>query len=132
MISIRKLKKRFGKKQILKGLSLDVLEGEILVILGRSGVGKSVLLKQIIGLEKPDEGSVYVDGLPISELTQEELYKAVKNMGMLFQGAALFDSMTIFENTAFYLRQHPNPETQRCYTEQEIKKKVRLALRMVG
>ncbi|MEM8629181.1 MAG: ATP-binding cassette domain-containing protein [Chlamydiota bacterium] len=132
MISIRKLKKRFGKKQILKGLSLDVLEGEILVILGRSGVGKSVLLKQIIGLEKPDEGSVYVDGLPISELTQEELYKAVKNMGMLFQGAALFDSMTIFENTAFYLRQHPNPETQRSYTEQEIKKKVRLALRMVG
>lgn len=132
MISIRNLKKCFGKKQVLKGLSLDVAEGEILVILGRSGVGKSVLLKHIIGIEKPDEGTVDVGGVRISDLTQKQLYQAVKDMGMLFQGAALFDSMTIFENAAFHLRQHPNPKTGERYTEEMIKKKVTTALRMVG
>lgn len=132
MIIIKNLWKKYGNNQVLKGLSLEVKDGEILVILGRSGVGKSVLLRQIIGIEKPDSGTVEVDGVIISEVKKNELYKAVKHMGMLFQGAALFDSMNIFENTAFYLRQHGNPETGKSFSEEEIEEKVHMALKMVS
>ncbi len=110
MIKIRNLWKKYGTNAVLKGLNLDVQNGEILVILGRSGVGKSVLLRHIIGIEKPDCGTIDIDGLNITSLKKNELYSAVQNMGMLFQGAALFDSMNIEENTAFYLKQHGCPQ----------------------
>lgn len=131
MIKIRNLWKRYGKNEVLKGLDLDVNKGEILVILGRSGVGKSVLLRHIIGIEKPDQGSVEIDGVSISSLKKDELYEAVKNMGMLFQGSALFDSMDVGENTAFYLKQHGNPVTGLPYPPEVIEKKVLDALKMV-
>ena len=101
MIRIQNLWKRYGKVDILKGLNLEAHADEILVILGRSGVGKSVLLRHIIGIEKPDLGSIEIDGIKITNLKKNQIYNAVKNMGMLFQGSALFDSMNIEENTAF-------------------------------
>ena len=132
MIRVKNLWKSYGKNEILKGLTLEVKQGETLVILGRSGVGKSVLLRHIIGIEKPDHGSIEVDGVIISELKQTELYSAIRNMGMLFQGAALFDSMDLFENTAFYLRQHGDPNTGKALPEKEIQSRVLAALKMVG
>ncbi len=126
-IVIRHLKKKYGNIEVLKDLNLDVLEGETLVILGRSGVGKSVLLKQIIGIETPNKGYVEVNGVRISDINPIIRHRSVKNMGMLFQGAALFDSMNVFENTAFYLRQH-----EHHLTEKEIRDRVNEALEMVG
>jgi phospholipid/cholesterol/gamma-HCH transport system ATP-binding protein len=131
MIEVKDLYKSYGKHEVLKGLTLSINEGEILVILGRSGVGKSVLLKHIIGLTKPDSGTIDVFGKRISDMKQKDIYKTVKNMGMLFQGAALFDSMNIGENIAFYLNQHGNPETEKPYTNEEIKEKVSYALKVV-
>ncbi len=125
MIKIRNLWKRYGNLDVLKGLNLEVNQGEILVILGRSGVGKSVLLRHIIGIEKPDSGSIEVNNTIISSLKKNDLYHAIKNMGMLFQGSALFDSMNIEENTAFYLKQHGT-------APEEIEQKVLDALAMVG
>lgn len=124
MIRIKDLYKSYGKQEVLKGLNLDVKTGETLVILGRSGVGKSVLLKQIIGIETPDKGTVEVDGVSLSE--KQSIRKARKSMGMLFQGSALFDSLDVGENTAFYLRQHEN------LSEKEIQERVKEALHMVG
>lgn len=119
--------KCYGKLEVLKGINLSIYEGETLVILGRSGEGKSVLLRQIIGIESPDKGYVEVDGEKIHELNQEKRIKAIKSMGMLFQGSALFDSMNVGENTAFYLRQHDEG-----YSEKEIQDRVKEALKMVG
>jgi phospholipid/cholesterol/gamma-HCH transport system ATP-binding protein len=132
MIKVRNIWKSYGSLKVLKGLSLDVNTGETLVILGRSGVGKSVLLKQIIGMEYPDEGSIDIDGLDITKLTQYDRYKKVRNIGMLFQGAALFDSMNVGENTAFFLKQHGDPLTGKPLAESEIKKRSSEALKMVG
>ena len=132
MIIIKDLWKKYGITPVLQGLNLEVKEGEILTILGRSGVGKSVLLRQIIGIEKPDQGYVEVNGVNISELNKKELLQAVQEMGMLFQGAALFDSMNIKENTAFYLRQHGDPKTKEPISEEEIDHRVNEALKMVG
>lgn len=132
MIRIQNLWKRYGNIDVLKGLYLEAKRGEILVILGRSGVGKSVLLRQIIGIEKPDKGSVEINGTDITQASQEKTYQIVRNMGMLFQGSALFDSMNIGENTGFYLKQHKNPLTQKPYPAEEIREKVHHALTMVG
>jgi phospholipid/cholesterol/gamma-HCH transport system ATP-binding protein len=105
LISIRDLWKQFGGEQVLKGFDLDVATGETLVILGRSGGGKSVLLKHIIGLMKPDKGDVLVEGESVVALTERQLSRVRKKIAVLFQSAALFDSMTVEENIAFPLRE---------------------------
>lgn len=129
MIKVRDVWKSYvkGKLQVLKGINLDVFEGETLVILGRSGVGKSVLLRQIIGIEPPDKGEIEIGGKRVSSMSQSQRYETAKSMGMLFQGSALFDSMTVGENVAFYLRQHGQN-----LDEEEIEKRVNQALEMVG
>lgn len=128
MIRVRDLWKKYGNLEVLKGLELEVHGGETLVILGRSGVGKSVLLKQIIGLEIPDKGYVEIDGQRVTEMDQAtRRHHAIKPMGMLFQGSALFDSMNVGENTAFYLHQH-DP----TLSPSEINDLVENALNMVG
>ncbi len=106
IITVDKVCKRYGAKTILDGLSFEVLRGECFVIMGRSGSGKSVTLRQINGLEKPDSGRVIFDGVEISALEERQLYETRKRIAMLFQGGALFDSMTVFENIAFPMRQH--------------------------
>ncbi|HEY2811300.1 MAG TPA: ATP-binding cassette domain-containing protein [Rhabdochlamydiaceae bacterium] len=132
MIKITDLWKRFGKLQVLAGLNLEVQEGETIVILGPSGIGKSVLLKHIIGLLKPDRGAIDIDGTRITDLEGPELLHAIRNMGMLFQGSALFDSMTVEENVSFYLKQHGDPHTGEKLTQEEITERVNYALGIVG
>jgi phospholipid/cholesterol/gamma-HCH transport system ATP-binding protein len=105
LISIRNIWKQLGEQEVLKGFDLDVYTGETLVIVGRSGGGKSVLLKHIIGLMKPDEGDVLVDGESIVALTERQLSRVRKKIAVLFQSAALFDSMTVEDNIAFPLRE---------------------------
>ena len=120
MIRIRGLKKKLGAKQVLDGVDLDVETGESIVIMGRSGTGKSVLLKHIIGLMTPDEGSIEVDGVNIVGLSERDLNEIRKRFGMLFQGAALFDSMTVGENVGLALVEHlrlPRPEVRRRVAE---------------
>ena len=131
MIKINNLWKRFGKIQVLAGLNLDIQDGETVVILGPSGIGKSVLLKHIIGLLKPDRGTVDVNGARITDLSGPDLFKSIR-MGMLFQGSALFDSMNVEENTAFYLDQHGDPETGKKLSKAEIADRVNHALEVVG
>ncbi|HTK30428.1 MAG TPA: ABC transporter ATP-binding protein [Candidatus Saccharimonadaceae bacterium] len=106
MIQIRGLKKRLGQKQVLDGIDLDIQKGETLVVLGPSGTGKSVLLKHIIGLMQPDSGSIQVDGEEIVGMKEHDLDEMRKRFGMLFQGAALFDSMTVGDNVGLGLREH--------------------------
>ncbi|MDD2997528.1 MAG: ABC transporter ATP-binding protein [Erysipelotrichia bacterium] len=106
MIIVSNLQKSFGPKQVLKGVNLKIYDGESLVILGPSGCGKSVLLKHIIGLMKPDGGQVIIDGEDITRFDQKRLDALRMRMGMLFQSAALFDSLNVEENVAFGLRRH--------------------------
>lgn len=132
MITIKNLWKSYGLLQVLKGLNLEVADGETVVIIGRSGVGKSVLLRHIIGLEKPDQGTIDIGDVRISELQHAALYRAMKGMGMLFQGSALFDSLTVAENTAFYLEQHGDPRTGKRIPLSQLRERVAEALAMVG
>lgn len=104
-ISIRNLSKSFGAKIILKDVNLDVEQGKSLVILGGSGTGKSVLLKNILGILVPDHGSIKVDGEEIVGVSQKQRRKILEKFGMLFQGGALFDSLSVWENITFGLRQ---------------------------
>jgi phospholipid/cholesterol/gamma-HCH transport system ATP-binding protein len=131
LIEIRDLHKTFNGLKVLNGLDLDVKEGETLVVLGRSGVGKSVLLKHIIGITKPDSGTIEIKGVRISDLSGPDLYKEIVNMGMLFQGSAMFDSMNVEENTAFFLREHGDEINHHDLSEQEIQERVKHALEMV-
>jgi phospholipid/cholesterol/gamma-HCH transport system ATP-binding protein len=103
MIEIINLHKSFGKNSVLRGVNLSVEKGESMVVIGGSGSGKSVLLKHIIGIMRPDEGKVLIDGMDITSMSENELYEVRKKFGMLFQLAALFDSMTVWENVAFAL-----------------------------
>ncbi len=106
MIQIRKLKKKLKRKQVLDGLDLDIEKGETVVVLGPSGTGKSVLLKHIIGLMQPDSGSIEVEGEEVVGRRESELNRIRIKFGMLFQGAALFDSMTVGENVGLGLVEH--------------------------
>jgi len=106
IIELRQVSKQFGQQHVLNALDLAVPRNEVSVIIGRSGGGKSVLLKHIIGLLKPDSGAVFVDGEDIVSLGNRGLSRVRRKFGMLFQEAALFDSMTVFENVAFPLREH--------------------------
>jgi len=103
MIEIKNLKKRFGKNEVLKGVNLNIEKGKTTFIIGSSGCGKSVILKHIIGLLKPDEGEILIDGEDITKMDDKELYRIRNKFGFLFQGAALFDSMTIAENVGLSL-----------------------------
>ena len=126
MIEYKNIIKRFGERTILKGLSLKVQRAEILFILGTSGTGKSVLLKNTVGLLKPDEGEIWIDGEEISKFDELELQKIRKKCGMVFQHPALFDSLSIFDNVAFGLRKHFS------LSETEIAQKVKTALALVN
>ena len=106
MISIRNVTKNFGGKNVLNKLSLEIPRGETLVIMGQSGCGKSVLLKIITGLMSADSGEIWFDGTEISSLNGKKINNLRRKIGMLFQSAALFDSMTVAENVAFMLDQH--------------------------
>lgn len=103
MIEVRNLTKSFGEKHVLRGVDLCIEEGETMVVLGRSGSGKSVILKHLIGLLKPDAGEVRVEGEPITDLPERALTEVRRKVGMLFQSGALFDSMTVEQNLAFPL-----------------------------
>jgi phospholipid/cholesterol/gamma-HCH transport system ATP-binding protein len=106
MIEVRDVWKSFGGNQVLKGVNLTVWPGTTSVILGGSGSGKTVLMKHIMGLFKPDRGEVIVDGENITGMDRRELSRFRTRMGMVFQSSALFDSLTVFENVAFPLREH--------------------------
>jgi phospholipid/cholesterol/gamma-HCH transport system ATP-binding protein len=125
MIEARNLQKSYGAQKILDGVSFRIMNGESVVIIGRSGGGKSVLLKHLIGLLKPDSGEVLIDGENIELMNERQLLRIRRNFGMVFQGAALFDSMTVAENVAFGLRRHEH------LTEVEISKRVAETLEMV-
>lgn len=126
MIELRNVHKSFNTKKVLQGLDLVVEEQRTTVIIGKSGTGKSVLLKHIVGLIPPDEGAVFVDGKNIQELDRKELFEVRKNIGMLFQGGALFDSMTVAENISLPLVEHTRLSTL------EIESKVAELLEMIG
>jgi phospholipid/cholesterol/gamma-HCH transport system ATP-binding protein len=126
MIQIEGLRKSFNGAEVLRGVDFDVRDGETIVIIGQSGGGKSVLLKHLCGLLQPDAGRVIVDGVDIEPLSERELTPIRKKFGVLFQGAALFDSMTLFDNVAFPLRE------DRKFSEEEIAIRVEEALAIVG
>ena len=126
MIELIDVHKSFGKKTVLNGASLKVDRGESMVVIGGSGSGKSVLLKHIIGLLKPDEGRVMIDGADIGSMKEKDLYEIRKKFGMLFQMSALFDSMTVWENVGFSMIRH------RKKSEQEARAHAGEKLRLVG
>jgi len=105
-IRITGLHKRYGDNHVLRGIELDVIRGRINVVIGGSGQGKTVLMRHVIALERPDEGHIYIDGEDIVGLGDFELGLVRRRFGMVFQSAALFDSMTVFDNVAFPLREH--------------------------
>jgi phospholipid/cholesterol/gamma-HCH transport system ATP-binding protein len=126
VIEIRDLYKSFGKNPVLKGVNLTISEGSTTVILGGSGSGKSVLMKHMIGLLRPDSGEVIIDGERFDNLAEDGRQLVRRKFGMVFQQAALFDSMTIFENVAFPLREHTD------YDEAKIRELVFQKLDQVG
>jgi phospholipid/cholesterol/gamma-HCH transport system ATP-binding protein len=125
MIETRQLRKSFGPQRVLDGVDLRIETGEAVVIIGRSGGGKSILLKHLIGLLQPDAGEVLVDGEPIARMSERRLLEVRRRFGMLFQSAALFDSLNVRENVAFALRRAGR------WTGAEIARKVAAALEVV-
>lgn len=126
LIQVKALRKSFGSQKVLNGIDLDVALGETLSVLGRSGTGKSVLLKIIIGLQQPDSGSICIQGREITGLSREQLNETRKKIGFLFQNSALYDSLTVEQNVAFPLERHSNmPDAKR-------KERVRELLSSVG
>ncbi|HMQ69941.1 MAG TPA: ABC transporter ATP-binding protein [Ignavibacteria bacterium] len=126
MIEIKNLRKSFGSKEVLRGVDLNIKNGITLVIIGRSGCGKSVLLKHIIGLLVPDEGEVLIEGKNISTMQEKEVYEIRKKFGFLFQGAALFDSMDVEENIGLALKENTN------MPKEKIREVVAEKLELVG
>lgn len=126
MIQFKNLVKKFGERTVLNDLSFSVPEGQILFILGTSGTGKSVLLKNLVGLLQPTSGEIWIENEEVSGFTEEQYLPIRKKCGMVFQQPALFDSLTVFENVAFGLRKH-YPEM----TEAQIKERVQSCLEMV-
>jgi phospholipid/cholesterol/gamma-HCH transport system ATP-binding protein len=125
-IEVVDLHKAFGSKHVLRGVNLEVRKGESMVVIGGSGVGKSVLIKCIIGLVRPDSGSIRVDGQEITSLDEKSLNEIRKKFGMLFQASALFDSLSVWKNVGFGLKQHT------ALGDQEIKTMAVEKLRLVG
>ena len=126
MIELKNVCKTFGSNEVLKDLDLTINTGESIVIIGRSGCGKSVLFKHIIGLLRPESGDVIIDGIDITKIKPKELNKIRMNFGMLFQGAALFDSLSVFENVGFQLIEYTDKSFE------EIHQIVADRLKMVG
>lgn len=126
MIRVVDLHKRFGRQEVLRGVNLELETGKITTIIGGSGCGKTVLLKHLNALLLPDRGSIWVDGEDITKLGQAALNRVRQKFGVLFQGAALLDSMTIFDNVAFPLREKTRLK------EPEVRKKVEESLNQVG
>ena len=126
MIDIQNIHRSFGGKHVLKGVTLKVNKGENFLLIGRSGAGKTVLLKNIIGLLRPDSGTIAIDGVDITQLNKVKLEKVRLQFGLVFQGSALFDFLTIDENVGFFLYQHTKLK------KSEIRKKVTKTLSLVG
>jgi phospholipid/cholesterol/gamma-HCH transport system ATP-binding protein len=124
-IVLQDVHKAFGSKEVLRGFTLEVHEGETVAIVGQSGTGKSVALKHVVGLLKPDRGEVWVDGAHLGRLNLEQLYEVRRNVGYVFQFAALFDSLTIEENVGLGLKRVPG------MTEKSIAERVRECLALV-
>lgn len=127
LIRFEELHKRFGEKVVFEGLSLTVKEGETLSLIGASGAGKSVLLKCLVGLEYPDSGRILFEGEDVTQLDDVDFHAVRRRVAMVFQGSALFDSLTVGENVAYPLREH-FPKMP----EEEIREKVAQQLRRVG
>ena len=122
MIRVHNLHKRFGPKQVLNGVSFEIRSGETLAVIGKSGTGKSVLLKLIVGLLQPDEGWVEIEGKRVDQMNRRELFEMRRKIGYVFQGAALFDSMTVLENLTLGLYEHGERKTE--YLESEAQKRL--------
>jgi phospholipid/cholesterol/gamma-HCH transport system ATP-binding protein len=118
--------KSFERKRVLRGLNLTIEPGETVVIIGQSGTGKSVLLKHIVGLMVPDRGSILVDGINVGRLSHKKLFELRMRFGMVFQSSALFDSLTVYENVGFAMREHT------AMTDEEIRQICDEKLHMVG
>lgn len=126
MIEIAELHKSFGEKQVLRGLNLSIRRGETMVVIGQSGSGKSVLIKHMIGLLRPDRGRIVVDGVDICCLSDKDMYDVRRKFGLLFQASALFDSLTVAKNVSFGL------ERYRDYPPDKVREIVRGSLEKVG
>jgi phospholipid/cholesterol/gamma-HCH transport system ATP-binding protein len=126
MIKVRNLCRSFGEKQVLKGINLTVNKGETFLLIGRSGAGKSVLLKNIIGLLRPDSGTITIDGVEITQLANDKLEKIRVQFGLVFQSSALFDFLTVEENVGFFLTRHTD------LSKKEIRNRVTETLALVG